>query len=195
MATINTTQSQRPRSTEQFELLPTGMYRVEIKRASLEPNTYGEQLPDGSYPDQLVLLFEVFSATEDQDEGVVGLAVWARMEPWYGVTKKGASKFKLLIDALLAQQSITWDPENFDTDDLIGQKLRAMVELYKKTMGPNIGQDGNKVTAFATLKPQKPVKAAPAAPAPAAKPAAAPARRNVPVAVAEEGDEDADGLF
>ena len=191
MATINPTQSQRPRSAETFELLPTGMYRVEIKRASIEPNTYAEPLPDGSYPEQLVLLFEVFSATEDQDEGVVGLATWARMEPWYGSTKKGDSKFKLLIDALLEQESIAWDPENFDTDDLIGQKLRVMVELYKKTMGPNIGQPGNKVTAFTTLKPKKPVK--PAAAAPAAKPAAR-GGRNAPVAVAEDG-EDGDGLF
>lgn len=187
---IDTTKSQRARGNESFELLPTGMYRVEIKRSSVEPNTFAEQLPDGTYPDQLVLLFEVYEATEDQDEGVVGLAVWARMEPWYGVGKRGPSKFKALIDALV-EQGFGYDAEDFDTDDLIGLRLRAMVEEYTKTMGANQGQPGNRVTAYAPLKPRKPVKAAPAAPAAAVKPA----RRNVPVAVAEEGDEDAEGLF
>jgi hypothetical protein len=173
-----------------FELLETDVYRCKIKRATIEQDTYGEPDEAGNYPDKLVLIWEVSAASEEQPEEVIGLSVWQRLVPWYGTGKRGPSQFKTLMDSLAGQALIAeFDPAAFDPESLVGVEQRVSVEKYIKTMGPNAGQPGNKVKQVLPIRRAK--AAAPAAkPASAPKAAAAPApaRRNAPVAVAEEGE-------
>jgi hypothetical protein len=181
MAVINTRQGGRADKT--YSLLETDVYRMVIKKAEIEADQYAEPDEQGNYPDKLVLTWEVYEATDEQDPGVVGLSVWQRMPPWYGTGKRGPSAFKTLVDSLVEQEVIAdFDPDNFDTDLLVGVKQRVNVEKYKKTMGPNTGQDGNRIVG----KPMPISRRKPAAPL-----AQGARRRNVPVAVAE-GDEDGD---
>jgi hypothetical protein len=177
MPVINTRQSQRSTT---FDLLETDIYRMVIKKAEVEADTFAEPDENGQFPDKLVLVWEVYETTDEQDDGVVGLSVWQRMSPWYGAGKRGPSAFKTLVDSLIEQEIITdFDPDNFDTDILVGIKQRVSVEKYIKTMGPNKGDYGNR-----TVGAPMPVTRKKAA----AKPAQ-PARRNVPVAVADDDDE------
>lgn len=180
---INTTKSQfSGKKKTEFEILPADVYRVEIKRATLEPNQYAEPLDDGTYPDQLVLCWEVYEATEEQDEGVVGLAVWQRMAPWYGIGKRGPSQFKILIDSLIEQEMLPadTDPDDFETDDLKGIKQRASVEVYIKGQGKNQGQEGNRIAAILPLKAvKKKVSSKPQ-----------PTKKNVPVSIGADDDEE-----
>jgi len=181
-----------------FDLLPTDIYRMKVVKADIQQNTFGEQKEDGTYPEQLVLCWEVTQARkptdEDpgQDEGVIGLSVWYRISPWYGTTKRGDSKFKQLVDSLIEQQLLgsDFDPENMDTDWFMGIEQRVDVELYKKTQGANKGQDGNKVVRVLPLTVQRkaPVKAAPVAVRPAVS--TRPVARNVPVPVTEDESEE-----
>jgi hypothetical protein len=48
-----------------------------------------------------------------------------------------------------------FDPDNFDTDSLIGIEQKVSVEEYKKTMGVNIGQPGNRITQVMPLVRKK----------------------------------------
>lgn len=162
-------------------LLETDVYRMQIKRAVIEEDQFAEALADGKRPEKLVLTWEVSSVTEEQDEGCVGLAVWQRFNPYYGpVRDGGVSKFKAFIDSLREQGFLPdFDANMFDTDSLIGIEQRVSVEKYIKEMGVNKGSPGNRIASILPLKRK----------AQAAKPAtAAPAKRNVPVAV--EGGED-----
>lgn len=183
MARINTTKSQFSGSKTEFSLLPTDVYRMEIKRATLEPNQFAEPLDDGTYPDQLVLCWECYEATEEQDEGVVGLSVWQRMAPWYGAGKRGPSQFKILIDSLIEQEMLPaeTDPDDFETDDLVGVKQRVSVETYIKTMGKNQGTEGNRIASILPLKAAKKV---------VRKSAPQPTKKNVPVPVGADDDEE-----
>lgn len=169
----DTTKSQK--GSQEFTLLETDLYRMVIKKAEIAPNTYADPLDDGSYPDQLLVVWEVFEAGPEQEESVVGNAVFQRMAPWYGSGKRGDSQFKTLVDALVAQ-GYGIDPGDFDPQTLVGIKQRVSVELYKKTMGKNAGQDGNRVVGA-----PKPLKKQPAAPSiPAVKSAPKPAAKPAP---------------
>ena len=170
---------------KEFTLLDTDIYRMVIKKAEIAPNTYADQNEDGSYPDQLLVVWEVFEAGPEQDESVVGQAVFQRMAPWYGAGKRGDSQFKTLIDALV-EQHYPLDPADFDPAELIGIKQKVSIELYKKTMGKNVGQLGNRVVGA-----PKPLKkaAAKVAPAPAAKPPAAAPQRPAKAPAPRVGDE------
>lgn len=137
--TVNT------KEEKSFELLETDVYRMEVKKASIAPNTYADPDDNGNYPDQLLIVWEVFQAGPEQDDEVVGRAVFQRMAPWYGIGKRGPSQFKLLVDSLNEQEIITIDPLDFEPEDLVGIKQRVSVEQYTKTMGKNAGQPGNRV--------------------------------------------------
>lgn len=178
----DTTKSNK--SDKEFELLETGTYRMVIKKAEIGPNKFAEPDEDGKQPDQLLVVWEVFEVGPEQDDSVVGNAVFQRMAPWYGTGKRGDSQFKVLIDALVTQH-YPIDPADFEPADLVGIKQRVTVELYKKTMGSNIGQPGNRIVG-APQPLKKPAKPSSAAPAP--KPTPAPQRRPVP-APRVQGDE------
>jgi hypothetical protein len=156
MAVINT-QARGKKTDGEFPLLETDVYRMKIARASIEQNQYADDLPDGTKPDQLVLCWEVTQATPDQDEEVVGLSVWQRMNPYYGpVRDGGVSKFKQFIDMLRGQGHLEeFDPNAFDTDALLGIEQRVSVEQYIKSQGVNVGKPGNKVTGVLPLRPAK----------------------------------------
>jgi len=183
---------------KEFDLLPTDIYRMKIVRADIQQNTFGEQKEDGTYPEQLVLTWEVSQTIGEQDQGVVGLSVWQRMAPWYGDTKRGPSKFKEFVDSLITQNLLddSIDPSSMDTDWFVGIEQRATVELYKKTMGANKGQDGNKIVSILPLIAQKraPVKVAPVTAVNSGKPALPqrPTAKNVPQPVTA-GDTEDDG--
>ena len=176
-----------------FAILPSDIYRMKIVKADIQQNQFAEPNDDGTYPDQLVLCWEVSAAIGEQDESVIGLSVWQRLAPWYGVGKRGPSKFKLLIDSLIEQGIFDpIDPDTMDTDWFLGIEQRVNVEEYIKTMGKNTGQPGNRIVNILPLTvAKKPVKTtAPAAtpPAPAAQPAPRAPRRNAPQTI--ESDED-----
>lgn len=177
MPRINTLES---RSNKVFDLLETDIYRMEIKKADVQPNQFAEPDENGVYPDRLVLVWEVFEASSEQDEGVVGMSVWQGMPPWYGTSKRGPSGLKLLVDSLVEQGLFVFDPEDFDTDALIGIKQRVSIEKYIKQYGPNKGDDGNRVVGAPMSLVRKPKQVA-------TRPAAQP-KKNVPQEI-EEGEE------
>lgn len=151
-----------------FEILPTDIYRMKIAKADIQQDQFAEPDENGDRPDQLVLCWEVSQVIGEQDEGVVGLSVWQRMAPWYGVGKRGPSKFKAFVDGLIAQNllSADFDPDNMDTDWFVGVEQRVNVEEYTKTMGMNKGQPGNRIVNILPLVAAKkaPTKVAPAQP-------------------------------
>jgi hypothetical protein len=158
MATISLT-PQRSAAGE-FRLLDTDVYRMRIASAEIEEDKFADALADGSKPQRLVLRWEVSEATPEQDEEVVGCAVWQRINPFYGTVREGGpSKFKAFIDSLRAQGLLP-DGEELETDAFVGIEQRVSVEKYIKTMGPNAGQPGNKVTAVLPIR--RPKSAAPA---------------------------------
>jgi hypothetical protein len=169
--TINTQARQGNGSTE-FKLLETDVYRMKIAAATLEEDQYADPQGDGSKPIRLVLRWEVTEATEDQDEDVVGNAVWHRLNPWYGsVRDGGASKFKAFIEQLRDQGLLAdFNPQAFDVESLVRIEQRVSVEKYSKTMGPNAGKPGNKVVSVLPLRRTK--RAAENGKPPAAKPSA-----------------------
>lgn len=178
----DTTKSSK--SDTPFELLETDIYRMEIKKAEIAPNTFAEPDDAGNYPDQLLIVWECYEATPDQDDACVGRAVFQRMTPWYGTGRRGDSQFKVLIDSLNEQAESLGiepiDPTDFDPLALVGIRQRVNVENYIKSMGKNKGDNGNRVVG----KPM-PIKRTTKA---QVKPAA-PARKNAPQAVDEEGEE------
>lgn len=182
MAPFNATQGTY--EAKEFEILPSDIYRMKVVKADIQQNTFAEQKKDGTYPEQLVLCWEVSQVLGEQDEGVVGLSVWHRMAPWYGDTRRGPSKFKEFVDSLIAQKLLPddFDPEQSDTDDFIGIEQRVNVEEYLKTMGVNKGQPGNKIVSLLPLVAQK------RAPVKAARPTVSARPRNAPQPI--ESDED-----
>ena len=187
MAIINATAGNYAATT--FELLPTDVYRMQIKKADIRPNTFAEPLEDGTQPDQLALVWEVSEANADQDDGVVGLSVWQNLAPWYGTGKRGPSKFKILMDSLMSQGLLPADSDfdQFDTDLLIGIEQKVSVEEYTKTMGQNKGQLGNRIVTVMPLKPMKKQAPAAAPVKPASRPAQ-PAQRNVPQPIEDDSE-------
>jgi hypothetical protein len=189
----DTTKSSK--AEKEFTLLDTDIYRMVIKKAEIAPNQYAEPDENGVYPDQLLIVWEVFEAGPEQEDGVVGNAVFQRMAPWYGAGKRGPSQFKVLADALIAQGHAI-DLSDFDPDALVGIKQRVSVELYTKTMGKNAGQPGNRIVG--APKPLKKQPAAPSVPAVKAqaaaptKPAAKPAPK--PRVESDEVFEDAEAV-
>lgn len=140
-----------------FKLLETDVYRMQIASATLEEDQFAEANADGTKPIRLVLRWEVTEAGDDQDDGVVGCAVWQRFNPYYGTVREGGpSRFKAFIDSLDAQGMIVnFDPAAFDTDTLVGVEQRVNVEHYLKTMGANAGKPGNRVVGVLPLKRAK----------------------------------------
>ncbi len=164
---------QTEESTSTFTPLETGEYVMRITKAQIAPSIFAND--KGSFDDELKLRWELAEWNSDyEDAGYEeNQAVFQQMRPWLGTTSKGPSKFKQLIDQLLEERLI---PEDFwiagegedDTQgDLIGVRRRVMVEKYTKSKGQNAGKPGNRVLAWAPLKPQprKP-QAAQAAPQP-----------------------------
>ena len=183
---ISLNQSNRPAAN--ITILESDTYRMQIKRATIELDTYAEPRKDGSQPEKLVLCWEVTAASDEQDESVIGASVWQRMAPYYGdVREGGPSRFKEFIDSLVAQGLIELDIEaGLDPEDLVGIEQRVTVEKRVKTMGANKGQYGNRVAAVLPLKARRKATA----PATPAKPI-----RNAPQSVAgTTGLEDDDSF-
>ena len=187
MALINLNERRGKSTSGDMELLETDVYRMKITRAVIEDDQYGEPDKNGLLPVKLVLTWEVSGVTDEQDADCMGLAVWQRFNPYYGMVRDGGpSKFKAFLDGLAEQDLLPdFNPANpFDTDMLVGIEQRVNVENYAKTMGPNAGKPGNRVVGTLPLKRK------------AAAKAAKPEAKNVPQVVADgEVDEDADLPF
>lgn len=155
MAVINT--QGRSGSAKSMVLLETDVYRMKIARASIEEDQFADPNKDGTKPERLVLCWEVTEAIGEQDDEVIGLSVWHRINPYYGAVRDGGiSKFKAFIDSLRAQGHLAeFDPNAFDTDSLLGIEQRVSVENYIKGQGVNAGQPGNKVTGILPLRAKK----------------------------------------
>lgn len=145
-----------------FELLESDVYRMKVADVKLEEDQFADASPDGTRPVKVVIRWEVTEAGEDQDDDIVGRAVWQRFNPYYGdVRDGGPSKFKAFIDGLREQDLLpAFDPAAFDTAVLVGVEQKVSVEKYIKTMGKNAGQPGNKVVSVMPLRRAKKAKAA-----------------------------------
>jgi len=147
---IDRTKPQTSSGGGEYELLETDVYEMKIVEAKLEDDTYNPR-EDGSFPTKLVITWE---------EPESGTRVWQRFNPYYGTTKDGApSKFMAFVD-LLADQGLLNDQFDVETD-LVGIRQRVSVEKYIKSMGPNKGKPGNRVTAVLPLKPHRAGRPAP----------------------------------
>jgi hypothetical protein len=176
MAVINT-RERRGNGTGESIIIPSDVYRMKITSAAIEEDQYAEPYNDGTKPEKLVLCWEVSQVTDEQEDIFLNAKVWQRFNPWYGTVKAGGpSNFKAFIDKLVEQGLITFDPDNFDTDALVGIEQKCSVEEYTKTMGVNKGQPGNKITQVMPLTRKKT-----AAPAPKPQPV-----HNVPQPIDEE---------
>lgn len=179
MPVINLNDRRGKSSSGEMKLLETDVYRMKITRAIIEDDQYGEPDKHGLLPVKLVITWEVSGVSDEQDAECMGLAVWQRMNPYYGTVRDGGpSKFKAFLDNLVEQGALEpLNVESFDTDMLVGIEQRVSVEHYTKTMGPNAGQPGNKVVGILPLK-RKATKATPAKP------------KNTPEPVEVESDDD-----
>lgn len=157
MAVIDLKARQGGGTTGDFELLETDVYRMKVADVKLEEDQFADAAPDGTRPVKVVIRWEVTEAGEDQDDDIVGRAVWQRFNPYYGdVRDGGPSKFKAFIDGLREQGLLPeFDPSMFDTALLAGLEQKVSVEKYIKTMGKNAGQPGNKVVSVMPLRRTK----------------------------------------
>lgn len=157
MAVINT-RDRKGNGTGDSIILPSDVYRMKIVSAVVEEDKFAEPYNDGTKPEKIVVAWEVTQVTDEQDEAFIGAKVWQRFNPWYGTVKAGGpSRFKEFIDKLVEQGLLTFDPDNFDTDALIGIEQKVSVEEYKKTMGVNLGLPGNRITQVMPLVRKKTV--------------------------------------
>ncbi len=173
MASVDTTKPQEGQP-QQFDILPTDNYIMKIVDSRRVEDTFNPR-DDGTLPEQLLITWEVERLSEDQDdeEIAMGTRVFQRLNPWYGITKKGApSKYKQFVDGLIDQGLL--EPQFDDEEDLVGIVQRVNVEKYIKTMGSNKGQPGNRVLNVMPLKTRKPK----------------PAQQQRPVAVPELDDDE-----
>jgi hypothetical protein len=170
MAVIDTKGKNGGGNGGDFKLLETDVYRAKIMSALIEEDQYADANRDGTKPVKLVLRWEVTQAGDEQDDDVVGCAVWQRFNPFYGTVREGGpSKFMAFIDALREQGYLDgFDPAAFDTDALVGIEQRVSVEKHTKTMGPNAGKPGNKIVGVLPLRGKKSAKAPKNAPEPVA---------------------------
>lgn len=165
MAVINT-QARTGSGNGTMQLLESDVYYMTIKRAVIEEDQFADPRKDGSRPEKLVLTWEVSRVTDEQDDACIGLAVWQRINPYYGTIREGGpSNFKAFIDGLRDQGLLPdFDPVSFDTDSLIGIEQRVSVEKYAKTMGANTGQPGNRVKQIMPITRRKNAPKPPPAP-------------------------------
>lgn len=165
--------------TESYEVYPAGTYFCEVKKADYIKSQFkDERTGEDKY--QIEITWEVFKLTDEQAEAGLTTGKWFKqwVEPFYGPTKNGVSKFKALIDTMRGEGHLPeFDPNDFDTDDLVGIRQRVMVIEGTKKDGTPV----NKVSSTASLKLQRRAQPAQAA-APAARPAPQP-RRNAPQAI------------
>jgi hypothetical protein len=154
-----------PRTSSQDRpVLPTDSYRMKIIDAKLEDDTFAtERNKDGSLPQKFALTFEITTLTEEQQEAATEadqdwdtVRIWHRFNPFYGdVREGGPSRFKEFLDNLIDWHLASVDLRAFDIACLVGIELKCSVIEYKKTMGPNKGQKGNKITGFAPIKAKR----------------------------------------
>jgi len=175
-----------------YEAFPADTYYCEINQAELVDSQFKDD-KTGEPKQQIKITWEVYQLTGEQSDAglTTGKWFWQWLEPYYGPTKNGPSKFQAFIDSLVDQGLLAeFDAAAFDTDDLIGARQKVAVEEYKRADGTM----GNKVRAVLPLKPTR--RAAPAAAAAKAPPPpgvtrkGAPPMRNPPVAVEEDPESD-----
>lgn len=162
MAIMSLTQSTtRSNGGNDRPVLPTDMYRMKIIDAKIEDDKWAKPNKDGSQPEVIALTFEISTLTEEQQEAAdeaeqdwSEVRMWKRFNPYYGTVKAGGpSKFKEFIDNLIEWKLLIIPDMNlFDIETLAGIELKCSVEKYKKQMGENAGQWGNKITTFAPVR-------------------------------------------
>jgi hypothetical protein len=153
-----------PADTTERILVPTDMYRVKCIEAALEDDIFGKPDKQGNMPQKIKTVWEIVKLTPEQEEAAeeaeqewLGVRLWHRFNPYYGPVKAGGpSKFQEFIDLVRGLGHLPdFDLEAFDVESLVGLELKGAIALYTKTMGENTGKPGNKITAFAGLKPAK----------------------------------------
>lgn len=163
MSILNLNERQSSGGTfEDRPIIPTDIYRMKIIEAKMEDDKFNPN-KDGTFPQKLVLTWEMSVLTEEQQEAAddaeedwSNVRVWSRFAPYYGTVKAGGpSKFKAFIDSLVDQGLLELNLDAFDVEDLIDIEQRVSVERYIKTMGQNAGQPGNKAIAYAPVRTKK----------------------------------------
>ena len=145
-------------------ILPTDMYAVQCMEAALEDDTFAKPGKDGALPQKIKTVWEILKLTDEQEDAAAAageewgtVRIWHRFNPYYGPVKEGGpSKFQQFIDLVREQGYLQeFSLEDFDPESLVGIKLKASIERYILTMGANVGNPGNKITAWAPLRPAK----------------------------------------
>lgn len=165
MTTINLSKgSSGGSSTTVRVILPTDMYAVQCMEAALEDDTFAKPDKLGMLPQKIKTVWEILKLTDEQEEAALeageewdAVRIWHRFNPYYGPVKEGGpSKFQQFIDLVRAQGFLAeFSLEDFNPESLVGIKLKASIERYILTMGPNVGNPGNKITAWAPLRAAK----------------------------------------
>ena len=129
MARIDTTPKAGGNGGGDFVLLPTDIYRMKVIKSIYGENPFSEPNKDGTKPMQITLTWEVAELTADQADEAEALGeewdnatVPQYINPFYGDVKAGGpSRFKALVDSLVAQNLIAdFDPADFDPDCFLG---------------------------------------------------------------------------
>lgn len=163
-------------------VLPADNYRMKIIDVAWRENTLEKPLADGTYPLNLSITWEVSGLTEDQQDAMeeageewMGVRVWQDHNPWYGDVKAGGpSKFKAFLNKLVDAGHLPgFNPNDFDTGQLLNIEMKCLLKVHIRTMGANVGKPINKVVdisplrspkgkgANVTVKPEKAAKNAP----------------------------------
>lgn len=133
--------------------LATGQYLMKIVDAKIAPSPFAND--DGLFPDRLTIIWKLAEWNEEFAAAgyEAGQKVFQQFNPTLNPSAKGPSKFRQFIEPLIEEGLIPQEFEIAEGDtpgtegDLVGITRAVMVERYAKTMGPNVGQPGNRVLA------------------------------------------------
>jgi hypothetical protein len=148
MAVFDTTAPQEP-TTQDWTPLATGEYVMKIADATIAPSQFPDE--NGEFPEQLTVVWELDEWREEFDDAgyFKGQRVYQRMKPTLRPSSKGPSNLAKIATPLIEAGLI---PPKFEEGDLIGHRMKVLVENYPKTMGPNKGKPGNKVLTVSPIK-------------------------------------------
>lgn len=160
MPTFDSTAPQTGKERD-YALFETGEYPMTIVAAKVAPGKFPNK-QSGEIEDELTITYELDPETPEQeaDFDTAGykmengwMRAWDHMPPWFGDGRRGPSKLKARVQPFIdrglvpAAFHVAEADQPEDQGDLIGLKVRVMIEKYTKTMGPRAGEYGNRVLA------------------------------------------------
>lgn len=148
MAVFDTTAPQES-ATQDWTPLATGTYVMKIKDATIAPRKFPDD--NGEFPDEVTIVWELDEWSEDYNDAgyIQGQKVFQHMKPTLRPSSKGPSAFAQIALPLVEAGLI---PAKFEEHQLIGHRMKVVVDCYTKQKGVNAGQLGNKVLKVEPIK-------------------------------------------